>query len=109
MDSMPVFYSEEEKALLKGSPVLKTLKKRLKEMSHDYNLLKENLQEFANISYDMFAYHRCLASSRVFGFNIKGVKTGGMVPFLGKIIEAKLKILPPITKINPPLPLSNPS
>lgn len=86
MDSMPIFFSEEEKNLLKGSPVLGTLNKRLREMMHDYNLLKQTLPEFEDISYEMFAYHRCLASSRVFGFNVNGVKTGGMVPFLGKRI-----------------------
>lgn len=91
MNTMPVFYSEEQKALLKGSPVLRTLNKRVKEMEKDYNLLKENLEEFEYISYETFAYHRCLASSRVFGFIVEGVKTGGMVPFIDMINHKRPK------------------
>lgn len=81
---MPLFYTDEEKALLKGSPALPVLEKRIQEMNSDYTLLKENLEEFSDVSYEEFAYLRCLASSRVFGFYINGVKTGGMVPFMGK-------------------------
>lgn len=86
MDSMPLFFTEEEKHLLKGSPINRLLNKRIKEMKTDYDLLKESLEDFGDISYHEFAYHRCLASSRVFGFNVNGVKTGGMVPFLGIFI-----------------------
>jgi hypothetical protein len=88
---MPIFYSEEQKALLKGSPTLRTLEKRIKEMKSDYDLLKENLEDFENISYETFAYHRCLASSRVFGFIVNGLKTGGMVPFLDMINHKRPK------------------
>lgn len=88
---MPLFYSEEEKELLKGSPVLRTLEKRIREMRRDYNILKENIEEFQDISYEEFAYYRCLASSRVFGFEIKGVKTGGMVPFIGIFLKVKYR------------------
>lgn len=91
MNTMPIFYTEEQKALLKGSPVLRTLNKRIKEMKADYNILSTNLEEFQNISYESFAYHRCLASSRVFGFIVDGVKTGGMVPFLDMINHKRPK------------------
>jgi hypothetical protein len=91
MNTMPVFYSEEQKELLKGSPVLKTLNKRAVNMKQDYDLLKENFEEFAQISYETFAYHRCLASSRVFGFIVEGTKTGGMVPFLDMINHKRPK------------------
>lgn len=91
MNTMPIFYSEEQKALLKGSPVLRTLNKRIKEMKADYDILRTSLEEFQSISYESFAYHRCLASSRVFGFIVNGVKTGGMVPFLDMINHKRPK------------------
>ena len=72
MNTMPIFYSKEQKNLLKGSPVLRTLNKRIKEMKSDFEILKENLPGFEDISYEAFAYHRCLASSRVFGFVVNG-------------------------------------
>lgn len=87
MDCMPIFFGEEEKEVLKGSPFGILLDQRISEMRKDYNLLKENLKEFESVNYQEFAYHRCLASSRVFGFNIDGIKTGGMVPFIGKILR----------------------
>jgi hypothetical protein len=91
---MPLFFSDEEKMLLKGSPINRLLNKRIGEMQKDYDLLKENLKEFEDISYYEFAYHRCLASSRVFGFNIEGHKTGGMVPFLGNFFYFPFIIFP---------------
>ena len=87
VNSMPLFFVEEEKAMLEGSPVLRTLEKRVKEMDKDFNTLKDNIPEFRSISYSEFAYHRCLASSRVFGFQVNGKKTGGMVPFLGEFLN----------------------
>lgn len=60
-------------------------------MHHDYNVLKDNMEEFSQISYETFSYHRCLASSRVFGFIVNEVKTGGMVPFLDMINHKRPK------------------
>ena len=91
MNTMPIFYSQEQKDLLKGSPILRILNKRVEEMKKDYILIKENLEEFQDISYESFAYHRCLASSRVFGFIMHGNKTGGMVPFLDMINHKRPK------------------
>jgi hypothetical protein len=39
MNSMPIFYSEEVKNLLQGSPILEILKKRVKEMQIDFETL----------------------------------------------------------------------
>lgn len=44
MNTMPIFYSEDQKALLKGSPMLYILNKMVNDMKKDYALLKENLE-----------------------------------------------------------------
>jgi hypothetical protein len=70
---------------------LVTLKKRIAEMQADYDTLKASLDEFKEIELETFAYHRCLASSRVFGFDVNGKKTGGMVPFIDMINHKRPK------------------
>lgn len=85
LDSMPIFYSEEELGLLKGSPFLRKIANKKNELFKDYTLLADNIEEFKQrVEFEEYAYFRCISSSRVFGFFIEGERTGGLVPFVGK-------------------------
>lgn len=80
---MPIFYGPEDMALLEGSPFVSKLKKLKLEMFSDYLTIKKSVVAFKSISFGEFAYYRSLVSSRVFGFELEGVHTGGLVPLIG--------------------------
>jgi len=82
---MPVYYRSKELGILKGSPILSKIRQLKIEMFSDYLVFKQVTQDSPYISFNEFAHYRCLVASRVFGFELNGIQTGGLVPLIGKI------------------------
>ena len=85
VDGLPVDFSEEEKALLKGSSLLNEVNTRLENMKADFELLRAHVPLLKEKPFLEFKRYRNIISSRVFGLKIDGVKTGGMVPYADMI------------------------
>jgi len=80
MRSFPIFFTPEEKKWLEGSPFLDQVEERLSDMTKDYKNICTAVEEFSQFSFEEFAKTRMLISSRIFGINIHGGKTDGLVP-----------------------------
>ena len=78
--SFPIFYSEEDKEWLKGSPFLKLVNEKVDDIKEDYNTICKAVPEFSQFSIPEFSMIRMAVSSRIFGMQIDGVKTDGFVP-----------------------------
>jgi hypothetical protein len=44
--NFPIFYTDEEKALLKGSPFQQMISEKIRDISLDYNLICEEVPEY---------------------------------------------------------------
>ena len=80
-DEFPIFFSEDDKMWLKGSPFLDQIDNRLDDIMFDYDLICEKVPEYNKFSFKDYSEARMIVSSRVFSFDINGVMTGGFVPY----------------------------
>ena len=79
--NFPIFYTNKELELLKGSPFLTQILEKKEDMRADYNKLCEYLPDFKQFSYLKFCEARVLISSRIFGIAINDNKTDVLAPF----------------------------
>lgn len=78
--SFPIFYSDEEKEWLKGSPFLALVNEKIEDIKEDFTTICKAVPEFAQFAIQDFSKIRMAVSSRIFGMQIDGVKTDGFVP-----------------------------
>jgi len=76
----PIFFTEEERAFLKGSPFLLQIHEKIEDIKTDYNLICKEVPDFAQFSIREYSEARVMVSSRIFGITVNGVKTDGFVP-----------------------------
>lgn len=81
MGDFPIFFTEDEKAFLKGSPFLNQINEKIEDIKVDYNLICKEVPDFAQFSLEEYSEVRMMVSSRIFGITINGVKTDGFVPY----------------------------
>jgi len=79
-DTFPIFYSEEEKEWLIGSPFLNLVNEKIGDIEIDYKAIIEVAPEFEEYTLEEFSWARMCVCSRIFGMQIDGVKTDGFVP-----------------------------
>lgn len=93
VEGLPTDFTEEELDLLRGSPILPSILTRKENIRKDWELLCEKIPDFVETyNFESFVYFRKLISSRVFGIEIDGLHTGGMVPFADMINHRTPKI-----------------
>ena len=80
LSGMPVFWTEEEYAYLKGSYLLNQTQMRKDAILKDYEEILTVDSEFSRFTLEEFAWARMIVCSRNFGGMINGVKSSGMVP-----------------------------
>lgn len=81
MDDFPIFYTKEERDLLKGSPTLEKVDDLKRAIELDWNVLKNNVTGF-NYTYTEYAENIMLISSRNFGVAMNGTHHKNIqVPF----------------------------
>ncbi len=86
-DQIPYLFEQAEFDELQGSSFLHKLKKRINELRIDYDMLHDQVEGFEDITFTEYTYFRFIVCSRVFGFKVNGEKTGGLVPFIGSVID----------------------
>ena len=79
-DDIPIFYSQDELAYLKGSPHMNEILKICGYMKHDYDLICEVIPEVKEFTLKEFKIVRVIAQSRLFGISINGAESSALVP-----------------------------
>jgi histone-lysine N-methyltransferase SETD3 len=79
-ENFPIFFSEEEKQELEGSPFLKQVEEKIEDIQKDYTTICDYVPEYGKYDFKHFSEIRMMVSSRIFGMNIEGIKTDGFVP-----------------------------
>ena len=83
VSSFPMFYTEEEKSLLKGSPILAHIDSEIQEIKDEYEKIVSAVPEFTKFSFDEYMRNKTLVISRIFFVKIHGVDDRIMVPLAG--------------------------
>lgn len=84
VEGLPASFTPEIIKLLDGSPFQASIRSKQANMRFDWELVHQHIPQLKGHSFEEFRKYRNLISSRVFGMEIGGVKTGGMVPFAGR-------------------------
>ncbi|CAD8159503.1 unnamed protein product [Paramecium pentaurelia] len=90
--NFPIFFNDNDLDWLKGSPFLKQVKDKITDLKKDYCDICQVAPEFLQNSFDEFCWARMTASSRIFGINIKGVKTDAFVPLADMLNHKRPKL-----------------
>ena len=78
--NFPIFYTDEEKEWLHGSPFLELVNEKIDDIREDYTNICKAVPEFIQFPIEDFSKIRMAVSSRIFGMQIDTVKTDGFVP-----------------------------
>lgn len=79
--NFPIFFTDEEKKMLEGSPFLDQIEEKIVDIKADYDLICKEVPEFAQFPLREYSEIRMMVSSRIFGIQIDGVKTDGFVAY----------------------------
>lgn len=79
--NFPIFFTDEEKQWLKGSPFLDQVEEKIIDIKADYDLICKEVPEFSQFPLKEYSEIRMMVSSRIFGIQIEGVKTDGFVAY----------------------------
>jgi histone-lysine N-methyltransferase SETD3 len=79
--NFPIFYTEEEKKELLGSPFLDQIHEKIEDIKTDYDLICKEVPDFAQFPIKEYSEIRMMVSSRIFGIQVEGVKTDGFVAY----------------------------
>lgn len=77
--NMPVFFEQSELKELEGSFTLEMISNRKVSLRMEYDAIANYCPEFARFSLLQFMWARLAVITRIFGFEINGVKTDGLV------------------------------
>jgi histone-lysine N-methyltransferase SETD3 len=81
LSNMPIFWSNDELQLLKGSYLVEQIRDRIVAIEEDYAAILQVAPELATIAtLDEFKWARMCVCSRNFGLVINGVRTSALVP-----------------------------
>ena len=82
LSNMPVFWNEEELALLNGSYLRAQVEERKRAIANDYAAIVEVFPAFAKVAtLEEFQWARMCVCSRNFGVVVSGVRTSALVPY----------------------------
>lgn len=80
-DNFPIFYTQEERAWLEGSPFQNQISEKIKDIQADYNMIVKEVPEYREFSLKEYSEIRMMVASRIFGIQVNGTKTDGFVPY----------------------------
>ena len=80
-DNFPIFYTQDERAWLEGSPFQNQISDKIKDIQADYNIIASEVPDFREFSLKEYSEIRMMVASRIFGIMVDGVKTDGFVPY----------------------------
>lgn len=85
VNGFPMFYTEAEKLLLKGTPMLEHIESELEQIKEEYKRIITAVPEFKEFSEEEYIKNKILVISRIFYVKINGVIERIMVPLAGYI------------------------
>jgi len=77
--NVPIFFEDEELKQLKGSFTLKMISDRKVSLKLEYDNIVKHVDEFGKYHHLDFSWARVAVITRVFGFEVRGRKTEGLV------------------------------
>jgi len=77
--NMPIFFDDDELKWLKGSFTVKMISDRKFSLKLEYDNIVKHVPEFGRYHYLDFFWARVAVITRVFGFEVRGKKTEGLV------------------------------
>jgi len=77
---MPIFFDDEELAELKGSFSLQMIEDRKISLKMEYDHICSFCADFSKFHHLEFVWARLAVITRIFGFDVDGAKTDGLVP-----------------------------
>ena len=80
-DNFPIFYTQEERAWLKGSPFQNQISEKIKDIQADYNMIVDEVPDYREFPLKEYSEMRMMVASRIFGIQVNGLKTDGFVPY----------------------------
>ena len=78
--NFPIFFTDDEKAWLEGSPFLDQVNEKISDIQEDYGTICRAVPEYSQFPIEEFSKVRMAVSSRIFGMVIDSEKTDGFVP-----------------------------
>ena len=82
LHNMPIFWREDELALLKGSYLLQQIEERNIAIKNDYDAICSIAPDLATVcTLEEFKWARMCVCSRNFGIIVNGIKTAALVPY----------------------------
>ena len=73
LSDFPIFFTEDERVWLKGSPFLDQVIDKIEDIKIDYDLICKEVPEFKQFSVKDYSEVRMMVSSRIFGITVNGV------------------------------------
>jgi hypothetical protein len=84
-NTFPIFYTEQEKSLLKGTPMLDHIASEYKMLSEEYDRLVAAIPEFKQFTEEEYIRNKILVVSRIFYVTLEGTGERIMVPLAGNV------------------------
>ena len=82
LNNMPIFWTEKQLALLKGSYMIEQIKERRETIEQDFHSICSIAPELTKVcDLDTFKWARMAVCSRNFGIVVNGVRTAALVPY----------------------------
>lgn len=79
--NMPIFFPEDQLALLTGSFTMEKIADRIDSLRIEYDNIRRACPEFAKYTHEEFVWARLVVITRIFGMAIDNNKTDGLVPY----------------------------
>lgn len=79
--NMPLFFDEPTLAHLEGSFCLQKIAERIDGLRQEYDNIRRAVPELNQFTLEEFVWARLVVITRIFGLNINGHKTDGLVPY----------------------------
>jgi protein-histidine N-methyltransferase len=79
--NMPIFFTDKELEWLKGSFTYQRVYERRKILRTEYEIICKSVPEFRHFTHWEFVWARLVVITRIFGMDIHGHKTDGLVPY----------------------------
>ena len=80
VSTFPMFYTEEEKKLLVGSPMCKHIDEEIEEIKEEYDAIVKAVPEFKQFTLEEYMKNKTLVISRIFYVKVHGTTERIMVP-----------------------------
>ena len=81
LSNFPIFFTDQEKDELEGSPFLDQINEKIQDIQQDYDLICREVPEFSQFPIKEYSEIRMMVSSRIFGIEVDGKKTDGFVAY----------------------------